>query len=148
MVIIKIKRLPFRIYCLVGTASKEALRSAKELKWKTKKSQQHQEFPSGLPSKYYPGPMLLNFSDRTRTGVFNMVWPLARGKANFTSYNHIIFYKNDIIADLFWFKGLHILIVRISFGNLVLVMVVTTHCWHWFTIDFTAHYFEHLLDIY
>ena len=42
------------------------------------KSQQHQEFPSGLPSKYYPGPMLLNFSDRTRTGVFNMVWPLAR----------------------------------------------------------------------
>ena len=22
----------------------------------------HQEFPSGLPFKYYPGPMLLNFS--------------------------------------------------------------------------------------
>ena len=40
------------------------------------KSQRHPEFPSGLPSKYYPGPMLLNFSDRTRTGVFNMVWPL------------------------------------------------------------------------
>ena len=35
-------------------------------------------FPSGLPSKYYPGPMLLNFSDRTRTGAFNMVWPLTR----------------------------------------------------------------------
>ena len=44
---------------------------------KMQKSQQHQEFPSGLPSKYYPGPMLLNFSDRTRTGVFNMVWPFA-----------------------------------------------------------------------
>ena len=24
--------------------------------------------------------MLLNFSDRTRTGVFNMVWPLTRKK--------------------------------------------------------------------
>ena len=43
-----------------------------------KKSQQHQEFPSGLPSKYYPGPTLLDFSDRTRTGMFNMVWPLAK----------------------------------------------------------------------
>ena len=43
-----------------------------------KKSQQHPEFPSGLPSKYYPGPMLLDFSDRTRTGMFNMVWPLAK----------------------------------------------------------------------
>jgi hypothetical protein len=41
------------------------------------KSQRHPEFPSGLPSKYYLGPMLLNFSDRTRTGVFNMVWPFA-----------------------------------------------------------------------
>ena len=29
-----------------------------------KGSQQHPEFPSGLPSKYYLGPMLLNFSDR------------------------------------------------------------------------------------
>ena len=46
-----------------------------------KKSQQHPVFPSGLPSKYYPGPMLLNFSVRTRTGVFNMVWPLTRKKA-------------------------------------------------------------------
>ena len=26
--------------------------------------------------------MLLNFSDRTRTGVFNMVWPLTRRGAN------------------------------------------------------------------
>ena len=43
-----------------------------------KKSQQHPEFPSGLPSKYYPGPTLLDFSDRTRTGMFNMVWPLAK----------------------------------------------------------------------
>ena len=26
--------------------------------------------------------MLLNFSDRTRTGVFNMIWPLSRRGAN------------------------------------------------------------------
>ena len=31
-------------------------------------------FPGGPPSKYYPGPMMLNFSDLTRTGVFIMVW--------------------------------------------------------------------------
>ena len=54
--------------------------------YKKVKSQQHQEFPSGLPSKYYPGPMLLNFSDRTRTGVFNMVWPLAGYKAKRSLY--------------------------------------------------------------
>ena len=34
--------------------------------------QQHQEFPSGHPSKYYPGPMLLNFSVQMGTGVSNM----------------------------------------------------------------------------
>ena len=40
------------------------------------KSQQHPEFPSGLPSTYQLSSMLLNFSDRTRTGKFNMIWPL------------------------------------------------------------------------
>lgn len=40
-------------------------------------SQRHAVFPSGHPSKYYPRPMLLNFGDRTRTGVFSMVWTLA-----------------------------------------------------------------------
>ena len=34
-------------------------------------------FPSGHPSKYWLGSMLLNFSDRTRTGVFSVIWPLA-----------------------------------------------------------------------
>ena len=34
-------------------------------------------FPGGHPSKYYPGPTMLNFGDRTRTGVFIVVWPLA-----------------------------------------------------------------------
>ena len=34
-------------------------------------------FPGGHPSKYYPDPTLLNFADRTRSGAFNVVWPLA-----------------------------------------------------------------------
>ena len=50
--------------------------------WK-KESQQHPVFPGGHPSKYWLGSMLLNFSDRTRTGVFNMIWPLARIQENF-----------------------------------------------------------------
>jgi hypothetical protein len=41
------------------------------------KSQQHLVFPGGLPSKYYPGPNLVNFGDLTRTGAFKVVWPLA-----------------------------------------------------------------------
>ena len=36
--------------------------------------QQHLELPSGLPSKYYLGPMLLNFSVEMGTGVSNMAW--------------------------------------------------------------------------
>ena len=36
--------------------------------------QQYQEFPSSLPSKNYPGPMLLNFSVPTAMGVSNMAW--------------------------------------------------------------------------
>ena len=39
--------------------------------------QQHPVFPGGHPSKYWLGSMLLNFSDRTRTGVFSVIWPLA-----------------------------------------------------------------------
>ena len=39
------------------------------------KSLRHQVFPGGPPSKYYPGPTMLNFRDRTRTGVFIVVWP-------------------------------------------------------------------------
>ena len=36
--------------------------------------QQHLEFPCGLPSKYYPGQMLLNLSVRMGTVVSNMAW--------------------------------------------------------------------------
>ena len=31
-------------------------------------------FPSGHPSKYWNGSKLLNFSDQTSAGVFNMIW--------------------------------------------------------------------------
>ena len=40
--------------------------------------QQHPVFPGGHPSKYWLGSTLLNFSDRTRTGVFSVIWPLAK----------------------------------------------------------------------
>ena len=36
--------------------------------------QQHPEFPSSLPFKYYAGSMLLNFALQMRTGVSNMAW--------------------------------------------------------------------------
>ena len=38
------------------------------------KSLRHRVFPGGPPSKYYPGPTMLNFRDQTRTGVFIVVW--------------------------------------------------------------------------
>ena len=38
------------------------------------KSLRHREFPGGPPSKYYPGPTMLNFRDQTRTGVYIVVW--------------------------------------------------------------------------
>ena len=38
---------------------------------------QHQVFPGGPPSKYYPGPTMLNFRDQTRTGAFIVVWSWA-----------------------------------------------------------------------
>ena len=41
---------------------------------KKKESLQDGVFPGGHPSKYLPRPMGLNFGDRTRTGVFPMVW--------------------------------------------------------------------------
>ena len=59
---------------------------AQKRKWETLQKkfwrQQHPVFPGGHPSKYWLGSMLLNFSDRTRTGVFNMIWPLARAQEN------------------------------------------------------------------
>ena len=54
------------------------------------KCQQHLVFPGGHPSKYWPDPTLLNFADRTRSGVLNVVWPLARRTdAMLSMYLHV-----------------------------------------------------------
>src|SRR4029434_828667 len=45
------------------------------LLFQKKKSLKHLVFPGGLPSKYSPGPTLLSFRDRTRSGVLSVVWP-------------------------------------------------------------------------
>ena len=62
---------------------------------KMAKCQQHPVFPGGLPSKYWRSSMLLNFGDRTRTGVFSMIWPLTRalGEISFYEYSNPSFYS-------------------------------------------------------
>ena len=42
---------------------------------------QYRNYPNFIPSKYCLGSTLLNFSDRTRTGVFSLIWPLALGRS-------------------------------------------------------------------
>ena len=66
--------------CLVIKRKQYLAKTKRFLAQITAKSQQHLVFPGGLPSKYYPGPRLLNFGDLTRTGAFSQVWPLT----NFT----------------------------------------------------------------
>ena len=41
------------------------------------------EFICGLPSRYSSGPMLLYYSIRTRTGVFNITWSLTASSFHF-----------------------------------------------------------------
>ena len=55
-----------------------------------KRSQQHPVFPGGHPSKYWLDSTLLNFSDRTRTGVFNVIWPLASTRRKCSLYQWIL----------------------------------------------------------
>ena len=57
---------------LLGIPRKKT-RKVKKLSFSIK-SLRHQVFPGGPPSKYYPGPTMLNFRDQTRTGVFIVVW--------------------------------------------------------------------------
>ena len=45
--------------------------------WNRIYNDSNKKFPSGLPLKYYPGLMMLNFSVRTGTGESNMPCPLA-----------------------------------------------------------------------
>ena len=51
---------------------------------------QHHVFPGGHPSKYLHGSTVLNFSDQTRTGVFNMIWPQTFEEASFSQLTKII----------------------------------------------------------
>ena len=44
----------------------------------------HRVFPGGPPSKYYPGPTMLNFRDLTRTGVVIVVWRYPLGLVVFS----------------------------------------------------------------
>ena len=46
--------------------------------WRHKKCVRHRVLLGGLPAKYFPSPTGLNFGDRTRTGVFPVVWPYAK----------------------------------------------------------------------
>ena len=55
---------------------------------KQAKSLRHREFPGGPPSKYYPGPTMLNFRDQTRTGVFIVVW----SQAEIVCLSFLLFY--------------------------------------------------------
>ena len=52
-------------------------------------------FPGGHPSKYWLGSKLLNFSDRTRTGVFSLIWPLAFEKEECRVYQHSAFFLSS-----------------------------------------------------
>ena len=64
---------------------------------KKKDCQQHPVFPSGHPSKYWLGSTLLNFSDRTRTGVFSVIWPLASVRAILKVFQLHVFIQRDQI---------------------------------------------------
>lgn len=61
----------------VEDPSLSSLREARNYfgKKKLPKRLRHQGFLGGLPSKYQPGATELNCGDRTRTGVFSVLWP-------------------------------------------------------------------------
>ena len=46
----------------------------KKVLLKTRKRVRHLEFPGGLPSKYYPGPTVLDLADLTGCRIFTVVW--------------------------------------------------------------------------
>ena len=43
---------------------------------KNEKRDGHQGFPRGHPPQYWPGPTMLDFGDRTGTGILTVVWPI------------------------------------------------------------------------
>ena len=75
----------------LGQKSKEILEKSKK---KKEGSQQHPVFPGGHPSKYWLDSTLLNFSDRTRTGVFNVIWPLASERARSSLFQSLRVLEN------------------------------------------------------
>ena len=54
------------------------------------------EFPNGGR-----GSMLLNFGDRTRTGVFSMIWPLTRGSGELSVYKDIFRYYCTMLMYMY-----------------------------------------------
>ena len=70
----RFQQVPWLMPDALGTAN--ALRSSKsdsKVRIEPEKAG-HRVFPGGPPSKYYPGPTMLNFRDLTRSGVFIVVW--------------------------------------------------------------------------
>ena len=45
--------------------------------------------------------MLLNFGDRTRTGVFSMIWPLTRASGELSVYKDIFRYYCIILMYMY-----------------------------------------------
>ena len=73
---------------------KEERNLEKKSRRKKEGSQQHPVFPGGHPSKYWLDSTLLNFSDRTRTGVFNVIWPLASERAKSSLFQSLVVLEN------------------------------------------------------
>ena len=62
--------------------------------------QQHPVFPGGHPSKYWLDSTLLNFGDRTRTGVFNVIWPLAFGELSLILFVLLLWNREKVEAQI------------------------------------------------
>ena len=64
---------------------------------------QYRNCPNFISYKYWLGSTLLNFSDRTRTGVFSLIWPLALGRSKsdigIKRDQRLYFTKNTFIED-------------------------------------------------
>ena len=68
----------------------------------------HREFPGGPPSKYYPGPTMLNFRDLTRSGAFIVVWTCherVRFLGVFKTLPAGICEAFQSPANVFWFRA-------------------------------------------
>ena len=55
------------------------------------KTVQYVRFPGGLPPESWTRPWLLNFGDRTGSGVSNQVWPYSMRYMYFEEYMYMYF---------------------------------------------------------